>query len=149
MKYSFVSLLAGAALVACAPGPDGADGAAGVQGAQGAQGVQGEPGAPGADAPAREGTIVSVTTGPVVAGGSVEMHVMGQYTEWTEAPTITTEYEGLSVSTVVTSPVVRSIARMAWLPVSATYRVSPSNASPCGPSNAASRPAAPTRFAST
>ena len=33
------------------------------------------------------------------------MHVMGQYTEWTEAPTITTEYEGLSVSTVVTSPV--------------------------------------------
>ena len=105
MKYSFVSLLAGAALVACAPGPDGADGAAGVQGAQGAQGVQGEPGAPGADAPAREGTIVSVTTGPVVAGGSVEMHVMGQYTEWTEAPTITTEYEGLSVSTVVTSPV--------------------------------------------
>ena len=105
MKKLLSSLFTCVALVACAPGPDGADGAAGVQGAQGAQGVQGEPGAPGADAPAREGTIVSVTTGPVVAGGSVEMHVMGQYTEWTEAPTITTEYEGLSVSTVVTSPV--------------------------------------------
>ena len=105
MKNSLFSLLACAALVACAPGPDGAEGAAGVQGPQGEQGNQGAAGENGADAPAREGTIVSVTAAPVVAGNSVEMHVMGQYTEWTEAPSITTDYAGLSISTVVTSPI--------------------------------------------
>jgi hypothetical protein len=105
MKKSFLSLLACAALVACAAGPDGAVGAAGVQGPQGEQGVQGEAGANGADAPAREGSIVSVTGGSVVAGSSAEMHVMGQYTEWTEAPEITTDYPGISLSAVVTSPV--------------------------------------------
>lgn len=106
MNKSLFSLLACAALVACAPGPDGAVGAAGVQGPQGEQGIQGLPGDNGADAPAREGVIVSsVISGPVVAGSSVEMHVMGQYTEWTEAPAITTDYEGVSATAVVTSPV--------------------------------------------
>jgi hypothetical protein len=105
MNKSFLSLLACAALVACAAGPDGAVGAAGVQGPQGEQGIQGEAGANGADAPAREGSIVSVTGGSVVAGSSAEMHVMGQYTEWTEAPEITTDYPGISLSAVVTSPV--------------------------------------------
>ena len=105
MKKSFLSLLACAALVACAAGPDGAAGAAGVQGPQGEQGIQGEAGANGTDTPAREGSIVSVTGGSVVAGSSAEMHVMAQYTEWTEAPEITTDYPGISLSAVVTSPV--------------------------------------------
>ena len=105
MKRSFLSLLACAALVACAPGPDGAVGAAGVQGPQGEQGLQGPAGANGEDAPAREGSIVSVTGGAVVAGSSSQMHVLAQYTEWTEAPAITTDYEGVSATAVVTSPV--------------------------------------------
>jgi hypothetical protein len=33
------------------------------------------------------------------------MHVMGQYTEWTEAPEVTTDYPGISLSAVVTSTV--------------------------------------------
>jgi hypothetical protein len=105
MNKSFLSLLASLALVACAPGPDGAPGAAGVNGAPGGQGIQGEAGQNGIDTPARVGSIVSVVGGSVVAGSTAEMHVTGQYTEWVEAPEITTAYEGLSLETVVTSPV--------------------------------------------
>ena len=105
MNKSFLSLLACVALVGCAPGPDGAVGAAGVQGAQGEQGLQGEPGAAGADAPTREGSVVAVSDGTVTAGSSTELHVLAQYTEWTEAPGISTDYEGLTVNAVVTSPV--------------------------------------------
>ena len=94
MNKSFLSLLACAALVACAPGPDGAVGAAGVQGDKGEQGLQGEPGAAGADAPARG--VVAVTGGTVVAGASACMFLL--------APAISTDYEG-PVNAVVTSPV--------------------------------------------
>jgi len=105
MNKSILNLLACAALVACAPGPDGAVGAAGIQGAQGEQGIQGPAGVDGADAPAREGSVVAVTGGTVTAGASAEIHVLAQYTQWTEAPVISTDYDGLAVSAVVTSPV--------------------------------------------
>ncbi|MDE0881576.1 MAG: hypothetical protein OSB21_03210, partial [Myxococcota bacterium] len=109
MKRSFLSLFVSAALVACAPGPDGANGAAGLQGSTGGQGELGADGNNGADAPAREGNIVSVTGGSVVAGGTAQMHVIGQYTEWVEAPVITTEYEGLSLAVAINSPVSMTI----------------------------------------
>jgi hypothetical protein len=109
MNKSFLTLFVSAALVACAPGQDGADGAAGMQGTAGGQGETGAVGNNGADAPARVGNIVSVTGGSVVAGGTAQMHVIGQYTEWTEAPVITTEYEGLSLAVAINSPVSMTI----------------------------------------
>jgi hypothetical protein len=77
MKRSFLSLFVSAALVACAPGQDGANGAAGMQGTAGGQGETGAVGDNGTDAPVREGNIVSVTGGSVVAGSTAQMHVIG------------------------------------------------------------------------
>jgi hypothetical protein len=80
-----------------------------MQGAAGGQGETGAVGNDGTDAPARDGNIVSVTGGSVVAGGTAQMHVIGQYTEWTEAPVITTAYEGLSLAVAINSPVSMTI----------------------------------------
>ena len=105
MNKVFLSLLTCAALVACEPGVDGLDGAAGLQGPQGEQGIPGEDGQQGPDAPARDGNIVWVSGNSVTAGQTAQLRVLAQYTEWTEAPTITTDYEGLSIETALVSPV--------------------------------------------